>query len=331
MKCRITVLAVAMLIGGLTQVVSEADDVADAHLLTLSDVEQMLTSLSNWGRWGDDDELGALNLITPTKRVQAAALVRDGISVSLAHESVKEPIDQSEPFKHTVTVNPSTDPAGSAGDVYSVQYHGYTQTHIDGLAHLFYKNKMYNGFSSKRITPQGCPELGVENFRNGIFTRAILMDIPELLGVEFLEGRHAIYPEHLTEWEKQAGVQVSAGDAVLIRTGRWTRRKVEGPWEIRAGSAGLHASCLPWLRERDVAVVGSDLCLDVVPSGVDGFRMPVHWVVVTAMGVPILDNCDFEEVSQQCRQRRRWEFLLTVAPLVVTGGTGSPINPIATF
>jgi len=155
--------------------------------------------------------------------------------------------------------------------------------------------------------------------------------MPQLLGVRYLEGTRALYPEDLDAWEAKAGVRVGAGDAILIRTGRWTRRQLEGPWKILKGSAGLHASCLPWLKKRDVALVGSDLALDVLPSGVEGFELPVHWVCGVALGTPILDNCDLETVSAAAHARHRWVFLLSVAPLAVEGGTGSPVNPIAIY
>jgi kynurenine formamidase len=171
----------------------------------------------------------------------------------------------------------------------------------------------------------------VANAKNGIFTRCVLMDMPRHFGVRYLEGGRAIYPDDLEAWEKSAGVKVESGDAVLIRTGSWLRAEVEGPWEIEKNTAGLHASCLPWLRKRDVAVVGSDLALDVLPSQVEDFPMPVHWTVVVYLGMPILDNCNLEDVAEAAAARKRWAFLLTVAPLVVEGGTGSPVNPLATF
>jgi kynurenine formamidase len=299
--------------------------------LTRADVEAMMKSLSNWGRWGRDDELGALNLITPEKRKAAAALVREGVTVSFAHESLKTETASSPPFGHRMTAVPEEKDITSAADEYRVAYHGFTQTHMDALCHLFYKGHMYNGFSQSEVTERGAAKLSIQNARQGVFTRGVLMDLPKLLGVRFLAGGEAIYPHHLDAWEKAAGVKVESGDAVLIRTGRWERGKVEGDWDIMKNSAGLHASCLPWLRQRDVAVVGSDLALDVLPSGVEGFELPVHWTVIVAMGMPILDNCDFEALGAACEARKRWSFLLTVAPLVVPGGTGSPINPLATF
>jgi len=300
--------------------------------LNKADIDSMMTSLSNWGRWGKEDQLGSINLITPGKRRESAALVKEGATVSLSRLAIKETQDDSPAFVHRMVELPERGKvAASSADEYSVRYHGFTQTHMDALSHLLYKGKMYNGFSQDEVTSAGSRKLGVENLRAGVFTRGVLMDLPALLGVPFLRGAHAIYPRDLEAWEKKAGFRVERGDAVLIRTGRWARREAQGPWDIMKGSAGLHASCLPWLKERGVAVVGSDLALDVLPSGVDGFEMPVHWVCIVAMGTPILDNCDFERVSEEARARQRWVFLLTVAPLTVGGGTGSPVNPLATF
>jgi kynurenine formamidase len=300
--------------------------------LTRADIDEMMTSLSNWGRWGKDDQRGALNLITPEKRKQALALVKEGEATSLARPVIKEEVDSSSAFIHRmVTLPKDGQEIASSGDDYSVRYHGFTQTHLDGLCHLMYKGKMYNGFSQKEVTTKGARKLGIENIRQGIMTRGVLIDMPRHFGVRFLEAKRAIYPEDLEAWEKKAGIKVERGDAILIRTGRWARRELEGPWDIMKGSAGLHASCLPWLKKRDVAVIGSDLALDVMPSRVEGFELPVHWVCVVAMGMPILDNCDFEKVSEEANARKRWAFLLTVAPLVVEGGTGSPVNPLATF
>ena len=300
------------------------------QLLSDADIVPMLREVSNWGRWGEDDELGTLNLITPKKRREAASLVKDGISVSLAHPMIKVPFDTSQPFEHDITINPVNNEVGGAGDRYSIQYHGFAHTHIDALNHIFWKNKMYNGFGVEDVAA-GKGKGSIEIVQKGIFTRAVLMDMPELFGVRYLEGDQAIYPAHLEAWEKKSGVKVTSGDAILIHTGRWTRRDVEGPWEIMQNSAGLHTSCLQWLHKRNVAVVGSDLALDVMPSGSKTYELPVHLGVIVQMGCCILDCLDYRDVAQECRKRQRWAFLLTVAPLRVPGGTGSPINPLATF
>jgi kynurenine formamidase len=311
-----------------------ADDAAPSakKKLTKADIDAMMSSLSNWGRWGKDDQLGALNLITPAKRKQALALVRDGVSISLAHDVLKEEVDGSPAFVHRMVMLPEEGKEiTAAADEYSVRYHGFTQTHLDALCHLAYKGKLYNGFSQKEVTPRGSRKLSVLNVKDGIVTRCVLMDLPRLFGVRYLAGGKAIYPEDLEAWEKQAGVKVGRGDCVLIRTGRWARRAVEGALDMSKGVAGLHASCLPWLKGRDIALLGSDLATDVMPSGVAGVDLPVHWVAVVAMGTPILDNCDLERVSAAAAARKRWEFLLMVAPLAVEGGTGSPVNPLAVY
>ena len=309
-----------------------ASQVPSATHATLSkgDVDKMFTALSNWGRWGKDDQLGALNLITPEKRKAAAKLVKEGVSISLAHNVIKERSDDSAGFDQKM-ISGFKEGASGAMDAYSVQYHGFNQTHMDALCHVFYNGKLFNDMSPREITEQGAGKLSVINIKNGIFTRAVLMDLPRLWGMRYLPSAKAIYAEDLDAWEKKAGVKVGSGDVILIYTGRWARRAAEGQWKIMQGSAGLHVSAMPWLKQRDVAILGSDLSADVLPSGVEGVALPVHAIAIASMGVPILDNLDLEAVSEACASRKRWDFLLSAAPLAVDGGTGSPINPVAIF
>ena len=297
-----------------------------------ADFDRLVKELSNWGRWGKDDQLGALNLITPKKRTQAALLVKEGISVSMARNVEKtESQDNSMPFVHTMLTTGFDDgPWGT--DNYSVSYHGLAHTHMDSLCHLFYEGKMYNGFSRKEVGPKGAKKLSILNIKNGIFTRGLLIDIPRLRGVRFLEPGSPIYPFELDEWEKKTGIKVGSGDVVFIRTGRWARRKLLGPWDAnKQGMAGLHASCAKWLKERDVAMLGSDAASDVIPSGIPDVTHPVHVLTLHVMGVHIFDNCDLQELSKVAARLNRWEFLITAAPIPVEGGTGSPLNPIATY
>jgi kynurenine formamidase len=299
--------------------------------LTETEYDKLMTSISNWGRWGKDDQLGALNLITPEKRKEAAGLVHEGVSFSLAHNVIKQKPDGSPDFEQKMVSTGVQPGAESAADIYSVQYHGFTQTHLDALCHMFYKGHIFNGISIREVTEKGAGRLSVILMKNGLFTRGVLMDIPRLLGVPYLPGRRGILPEELEAWEKKTGVKVGAGDAIFIRTGRWAREAAHGVWDYAADSAGLDASCLQWLHNRDVAILASDLASDVMPSGIAGVTMPIHFGALNAMGVPILDNCDLEQLSQETAKRSRWGFLMTAAPLAVDGGTGSPINPIATF
>ena len=315
-----------------TSYVQADEKLADTSIKQLSDaeVEQILQDVSNWGRWGKDDQRGTLNFITKEKRLKAIKLVKDGEVVSMAHNLITKSFDGSQPFEHEITVYPPKNEVSGAGDRYSIQYHGFAHTHIDATNHFFWKGKMYNGFGVSDVASRKGKN-SILNVKNGIMTRAVLMDMPALFGTRFLKGDQAIYPAHLEAWEKRAGFRVESGDAVLINTGRWTRREVEGPWEISKRSAGLHASCLPWLHARNVAIVGSDLALDVMPSGSKKYELPVHLGLVVQMGSCILDCLDYRAVAAECRKRKQWEFLLTVAPLRVEGGTGSPVNPLATF
>src|SRR5262249_32289347 len=166
--------------------------------LTKADIEEMMhKSLSNWGRWGDKDELGTLNLITPEKRKQAAQLVKEGVTVSMAHDVIKTESASSPGFGHKMTGLPKDTEVSSSADEYRVSYHGFTQTHVDALCHLFYQGKMYNGYSQSEVTAKGAGKLGVQNAKNGIFTRGVLMDMPRLFDVRFLKGAQAIYPKDL--------------------------------------------------------------------------------------------------------------------------------------
>ena len=299
--------------------------------LSLEEVNGWFKTLSNWGRWGADDQLGTVNLITQETRVAAAGLVQSGVSVSMAHEILtEEAADNGNPYDHRMTAVGSS-PGPWSGDFIGVSYHGYAHSHLDALCHRFQFGTMYNGYSENEVTEEGCSKLAITSFSNGIFGRGIIMDFPRLRGTDWLENGIGITPEWLDEWEQEHGITVGAGDIVLIRTGRWPRRAELGPWNLSQSAAGLHASAVAWLKERDVALIGSDSALDVRPSGVTDFPQPVHALVLVSLGMPIFDNLDLEAVAEQAIIHDRTEFLFSTAPLRVGGGTGSPLNPIATF
>ena len=318
-----------VLLSGCALVAMLSEPVKAQRNMTKADVDKLVVELSNWGRWGKDDQLGTLNLITADKRKASAKLVQLGLSVSLARQAEEvEAADNPSPFEQKMLpiVNNTW-----AVDQYRVDYHGYAHTHMDSLSHLFFRGKMYNGFSRDEVTASGANRLSIENIKGGIFTRGILIDIPHLRGVKYLEPGSPIYPEELDAWENRAGLKVGPGDVVFIRTGRWARRAEKGPWDIEQGLAGLHGSCARWLRNRDIAMLGSDSASDVIPSQIPEVSHPIHLLTLHAMGVHIFDNCDLEAVAKTSAKLKRWDFLLTAAPIPVTGGTGSPLNPIATF
>ena len=300
---------------------------APDRTVTEAEYAQWKKDLSNWGRWGKDDETGALNLITPAKRKLAARLVKEGISVSMAADAdLVEAVDNPNPFERRML--------SIGADQIAVRYHGIAHTHLDSLAHASEDGIFFNGYKPDQDTvmKQGHQKNSIRNVRDGIFTRGILIDIPRLKGVPYLDPGTPIYVEDLEAWERKTGVKVSAGDALFVRTGVWARRKAVGPW-LRgradgAKSAGLHASVIPWLRKRDIAILGSDHPQYVSPSSPRG---AVHDFALLYLGVHLFDNCDLEALAEAAAARKRWEFLLTAAPLPIPGGTGSPINPIATF
>jgi kynurenine formamidase len=297
--------------------------------MAAADVLAFHHTLSNWGRWGADDQLGVLNVITPGVTAAAAATVRSGRTVSCARPlDTVSSADNPSPVAHHMT---GTATEGMGADYFAISPHGFATSHIDALCHIFHEGKLYNGYPAESVTAHGATKLGIHRLRDGIVTRGVLLDIPALRGVDALEPGEPIFPEDLEAVEARAGVTVRAGDALLIRTGRWQWRRAHGAWDAGSLASGLDASCLPWLRERDVATLGSDGVSDVLPSRVDGVGMPIHSIVIVAMGVHLLDNLDLDALATACDEESRSEFLFTVAPLVLRRGTASPVNPIALF
>ncbi|MEZ5488722.1 MAG: cyclase family protein [Gammaproteobacteria bacterium] len=293
--------------------------------------DALMEEISNWGRWGDEDELGTLNLITPERRVEAARLVTEGYPVSLSLPVNKEQSTlNANPFEHSLSIS-TFGGHEVAGDRYAVQYHGFAHSHMDGLPHFAHYGQMYNGVSTDALNDDGSSRLGIDNAYQGVFTRGILIDMPWLRGVDYLEPGTAITAADLEAWEQRTGIRVGSGDVLLIRTGRWERVRQLGSWNFVGNAAGSHASVASWLKERDVAVLGSDGVSDVMPSGVEGLINPLHALVLVGLGMPLLDNLDLDALAAAARQRNRWEFLFVGAPLRVEGGTGSPLNPLAIF
>ena len=294
-----------------------------------AEVEAFHASLSNWGRWGPQDQLGALNLVTPSVTAAAAALVRTGRRVSCARPlDTAAAADNSAPVAHHMT---GTATEGYGADYVALAPHGFATSHLDALCHIFHEGHLYNGYPTETVTAHGATQLGIHHLRQGIVTRGVLLDVPALSGQEALEPGTPIFPDELQAVERAAGVTVRRGDLLLVRTGRWRWRATHGPWDAATRLAGLDASCLPWLHAREVAALGSDGVSDVLPSRVPGVALPVHEVALVAMGLHLLDNLDLEALAAVSAEEGRAEFLLVVAPLVLRHGTASPVNPIAVF
>ena len=324
-----TVTALTLLVlGAFTSTTLSQDSAARRRptTMTADEFDKLFNENRNWGRWGKDDTRGTINLITEVKRRQAAAAVKNGISVTVAHPlSTEQTVDNPRPLVQVMGPTFRT-------DTYAFSYHGCFITHLDALCHYLYKETMYNGRPPSVSSAQGCFP-GVENFRDGIVTRGILIDIPRLKGMAYLEPGTAIFPEEVEAWERKAGVKVSAGDAVLLHTGRWGRREKVGAWAALGNASGFDITMGSWIRSRDVAIAGGDVSVEVQTAQpyVEGQPFPLHTLFIAGLGIPILDNLDTEKLAETAAKLNRWEFLFMVAPLPVPGGTGSPVNPIAVF
>ena len=305
-------------------------------LTTEADFLRAMTELSNWGRWGPDDELGAANFITPAKRKAAAALVTEGLSISLAHDVIQEDAVDGGTYLDRQVLRVS---ATGAADRYQYTgtYHGAIHSHLDSVAcHVMFEGKGYNGVTMEAIEETGgCPQGSIHALRDGIVTRGILFDATLLPGRAtadgWLEPGTPVTWADLETLEEIEGVRVSEGDVILY-TGRWKRRAALGPWPTSEGVAGYQAEVAYFLKERGVSFIGHDMYNDVSPHGFpQSVGLPIHRLALVALGVSIFDNLDFERLAEEARRLNRYEFLFTAAPLRIEQGMGSPINPIATF
>jgi kynurenine formamidase len=290
------------------------------------DVLGLFETCSNAGRWGAADEIGTANFITEEKRVAAAALVRTGRTISLARDlsRLASPTNQ-DPLGHRMLL---TDLALSCIDVISIAPHGFAVTHLDAIGHVFFHGHVYNNRRAVEVvSPDGLGFASILALKRGIVTRGILLDVARARGVMWLEPGEGVEPEDLERAEQLAGVQVSRGDALFVRTGLGAREAALGE-EDPTRRAGLTARCIPWLHNRELAVYSGD-CVEQMPSPYPRVPLPLHQVASAAMGLVLLDNPPLEELTAALRDVGRFEFLLVCAPLPIPRGTGSPVNPIA--
>jgi kynurenine formamidase len=302
---------------------------------SLHDFERLFDELKNWGRWGDDDELGTLNFLGPAEVIAACKLVTHGRRVSLSRRlDTSSGPDNQKPALHYMTR--MAERSGSEPtfytDFFGTDYHGKSVSHIDALCHVAYNGLLYNGRQGdETVNSTGSTFVPVSALANGVVGRGVLLDAPRARRVDWLEPPCALGAEDLDEIASTLGVEVRRGDVVLVRTGHVRRRQTLGPWDPDVSSAGLGVSSMRLLAGRQVALLGSDGDNDSHPSPVAGILHPIHILAMNAMGMCLLDNLDLEALSSACEQAGTFQFLLTVAPLTIPGGTGSPVNPIAVF
>jgi kynurenine formamidase len=308
-----------------------------------SQVREYLKTLSNWRRWGAEDDLGTINLITPAKRLAAARLVRDGVSVTCARPIATDIAADTtfQPVRFMVDSGEGRDTASperqiqrrGASEFIGMVFHGFSITHVDAPSHYFWDGQLYNGRSCNLVTSrEGATVASIETLRDGVVSRGVLLDVARARGAGGVPGGEGVMPEELEAAERAAGVRVEPGDILLVRTGYYGRQVADGAVSpMQAGSPALHVACCPWLRDRGVAMVGSDTHNDVHPPPYPAMGNSFHVVCLVAMGLWIIDNANLEDLARACAERGRWEFLLTIAPLRLKNVTGSPVNPIALF
>ena len=287
--------------------------------VTREQYDTWMSELSNWGRWGDDDELGALNLITPATRIDAARLVENGRVVSMARAMTIDQLENPEEaganrlpmlVGSTRSVFDIDIEGGYFWERYEIEYHGGAVSHLDALCHVAYNGKVYNGrnFEDVASTEDGCSAMGIINLQDGLVTRGVLLDMP---------GK-AVRRQDIEAWESETGITISAGDALFLRTGRDIGQ-----------TGGYHPSLIPFLRERDIALLGADVPQE--GGAVEGVSVPVHFFALVALGVHLFDNLGLEDLAETANELNRWEFMFMASPHVVPNGAGSAINPLAVF
>ena len=216
-----------------------------------------------------------------------------------------------------------------AMDRFAMNVHGNATSHIDALCHVVFDSKLYNDVPVDVLTPTGATSLSIEVIQNGIVGRGVLLDIPRLRGLPWLEPGDSVTDEDLRAAEDAQHLHVGPGDLLFVRVGNIRRRKELGAWDVAAARAGLHPTALEFVAERRIAALGSDSNNDTAPSTVEGVDFPVHALAMNALGIHLLDYLQFEDLAEVCEQQDRWTFLAVIAPLRLPEATGSPINPIA--
>jgi len=299
---------------------------------------------SNWGRWGEDDELGTLNFITPERVLAACALPRSGRVISCAL-----PFDARGPQAglggrynpiHTMLATGADALAGAqdflpggfnyADDAVTMPLQCGTQW--DSLAHVFYDGKMYGGRDVRLVTSRGARANSIDRIANGVVGRGVLLDLPRTTGQPWLEDGTRILPEHLDACAERQGVAIEPGDVLLVRTGMMTRCLEQKSWKGYCGgpAPGLSVHCARWLFERELAAVATDTWgVEVIPNETRDCFQPLHMIALRNTGLLLGEIFALDALAAACAEDGRYAFLFSAPPLPITGAVGSPINPLA--
>ncbi len=327
----------------------EAPEVGIPDLPTVDTVRALAERCSNWGRWGPEDELGTLNHIRPDDVVAASGLVRSGRVFSLAI-----PLDEHGPQTggfgrfNPIHLMIRDGNAAATGTTVRDFYGGQDRwirgtddllilplqsgTQWDSLAHIVFENRIYNGYDATSVGSKGAIRNDIANARDRVVGRGVLLDLPRYHGRPWLEPGEPIHVEDLEGCARSQGVTVGRGDIVLIRTGQMAQCRAAGGWGAYAGGAapGLALDTAPWIFDHELAAVACDTWgLEVLPNQTADVFQPLHIVLIVHMGLLVGEIFDLDPLAEDCAADGRYEFLLTAAPLPITGGVGSPVNPVA--
>jgi kynurenine formamidase len=303
--------------------------------LNAAEFRALYDRVKHMSRWGPADRRGGLNNITRAQVTAAAGGVRLGRSVSLAAPiDIEVALDNPDPAVHQMTqpgLSPPESGLSFAMDRLAMNIHGNADSHIDALCHVIFDGILYNGVDAGAVTAAGATELSIEVAGQGIVGRGLLLDIPRVRRVPWLEPGDHVTADDLIIAEAAQEVRIEPGDLLFVRVGHRYRRQMLGPWDSATTRAGLHPVALEFLAERRIGVLGSDSNNDTAPSAAEGVDFPVHVLAVNAMGLHLLDWLQLDDLAAVCEELNRWSFLCVIAPLRLRAGTGSPINPIAIF
>jgi kynurenine formamidase len=299
---------------------------ADWTAPTQDRVESYFKELNNWGRWGDADQRGTVNLVTAAKREAALKLARTGRTVSLARDIGPQPA-----LMYHATFPSNRERADVVLDRFDLVYHGFTITHIDALCHVAWDGQLYNGRPfMQSLTAAGATWCPIDPLFDGITSRGVLLDVAAARKEGYVTVGHPVTPAELDAAGARAGVRIEPGDVVVVRSGDEAFRRAHADWVPRVSPhPGLHVSCLEWFREKDIAAISWDM-MDERPIGYVGFGMGAH-LAIPFLGLALVDNTNPERLAQACREEGRYDFLFTATPLRLVGSTGAPAHPLAIF
>ena len=289
-------------------------------------IEGYFKELNNWGRWGDGDQTGTVNLVTAAKRARAQALVKTGRTVSLARDIGPQPA-----LMYHATFPSNRERADVVLDRFDLVYHGFTITHIDALCHVAWDGQLYNGRPFlQSLSAAGATWCPIDPLFDGITSRGVLLDVAAGRNEGHVTVGHPVTPRELDAAAERAGVRVEPGDVVVVRSGDAAFRRAHPEWVARVSPhPGLHISCLEWFREKDIAAIAWDM-MDERPIGYAGFGMGVH-LAIPFLGLALVDNTDPERLATACAEEGRHKFLFSATPIRLVGSTGAPAHPVAIF